>query len=133
MNPLRRIEQEVLVLGREWTRLELQKRLQAQCDALPPECPQSGQLLENTRWRPLELDTVSGKVQLPVRHGYQAQKEKWICPARVAWGLQPYERKTPELQARLAYTATVVGSYAEVETMATTWGTAVSDGCIHNR
>lgn len=38
MNPLRRIEQEVLALGREWTRLELQKRLQAQCDAMPMEC-----------------------------------------------------------------------------------------------
>lgn len=62
MNPLRRIEQEVLALGREWTRLELQKRLQEQCDELPMECPQTGQPLENTRWREMELDTVSGKV-----------------------------------------------------------------------
>ena len=48
-------------------------------------------------------------------------------------GLKPYERKSPELQARLAYTATVVGSYAEAEQMATTWGTPVSDGCIHRQ
>lgn len=82
---------------------------------LPPECPQSGQLLENTRCRPLELDTVSGKVQLRDHHGYQAQQEGWICPARVAWGLQPYERKTPELQARLSYTAAVVGSQLFLE------------------
>jgi len=27
MNPLQRIEQEVLVAGQEWTRLELQRRL----------------------------------------------------------------------------------------------------------
>ena len=133
MNPLRRIEQEVLALGREWTRLELQKRLQEHCDAMPMECAQTGQPLENTRWREMELDTVSGKVQLRARHGCQAQKKEWICPARVAWGLKPYERKTPELQARLAYTATVVGSYAEAETMATTWGTPVSDGCIHQQ
>jgi len=133
MNALRQIEQEVLALGREWTRLELQKRLQAQCDAMPVECAQTGQPLENTRWREMELDTVSGKVQLRARHGRQAQHKKWICPARVAWGLGPYERKTPELQARLAYTATVVGSYAEAETMAATWGTAVSDGCIHQQ
>jgi hypothetical protein len=135
MNPLRRIEQEVLALGREWTRLELQKRLQEQCDAMPMECAQTGQRLENTRWREMELDTVAGKVHLRARHGCQAQKKKrkWICPARVAWGLTPYERKTPELQARLAYTATVVGSYAEAETMATTWGTPVSDGCIHQQ
>lgn len=133
MNPLRRIEQEVLALGREWTRLELQKRLQEQCDAMPTECVQTGQPLENTRWREMELDTVSGKVQLRVRHGRQAQPKKWICPARVAWGLEPYERKTPELQARLTYTATAVGSYAEAETMAATWGTPVSDGCIHQQ
>ena len=51
MNPLRRIEQEVLALGREWTRLELKKRLQEQCDAMSTECMQTGQPLENTRWR----------------------------------------------------------------------------------
>ena len=133
MNALRRIEQEVLVLGREWTRLELEKRLQEQCDGMPRECGQTGQPLENTRWREMELDTVSGKVLLRVRHGRQAQHKKWICQARVAWGLKPYERKTPELQARLAYTATAVGSYAEAQVMADTWGTPVSDGCIHQQ
>src|ERR1700692_992280 len=122
MNPLRRIEQEVLALGREWARLELQKRLQEQCDAMPLECAQTGQPLKNTRWRKMELDTVSGKVELRARHGRQAQHKKWVCPARVAWGLSPYERKTPELQARLAYTATVVGSYVEAETMAAPLG-----------
>jgi hypothetical protein len=133
MNPLRRIEQEVLALGREWTRLELHKRLQEQCDEMPMECPQTGQTLENTRWREIQLDTVSGKVKLRARHGFLVQQKKWICPARVAWGLKPYERKTPELQARLAYTATAVGSYAEAETMAATWGTPVSDGGIHQQ
>jgi len=133
VNPLRRIEQEVLALGREWTRLELQKRLQEQCNAMPAQCPQTGQPLENTRWREMELDTVSGKVQLRARHGQEAQHKKWICPARAAWGLKPYERKTPELQARLTYTPTAVGSYAQAETMAATWGTPVSDGCIHQQ
>ena len=37
MNPLRRIEQEVLVAGQEWTRLELQRRLQEQCDGMAME------------------------------------------------------------------------------------------------
>jgi len=131
LNPLRQIEQEVLALGREWTRLELQKRLQAQCDAMPLFSTQADQPLDNTRWRPLELDTVVGKVALKARHGHCSAG--WFCPAREAWGLQPYERKTPELQARLAYTASVVGSYAEAETMATTWGTPVSDGSIHHQ
>ena len=133
MNPLRQIEQDVLVLGREWTRLELQKRLQKECDAMPMVCGQTGQPLENTRWREMKLDTVAGRVELRVHRGYDPEQGKWICPARAAWGLSPYKRKTPELQARLAYTATAVGSYAEAETMAQTWGTPVSDGCIHQQ
>lgn len=133
MNPLHRIEQEVLAQGREWTRLELEKRLQQECDAMAMECPQTGQPLKNTRWRPLTLDSVSGKVTLRVRHGRTDQQKRWIYPARAAWGLEPYERKTPELQARLAYTATAVGSYADAEKLATKWGTPVSDGAVHQQ
>jgi hypothetical protein len=131
MNRLQQIEQEVLALGREWTRALLQKRLQEECLTIEMISPRSGEELENTRWRSMGLDTVVGKVELKVHHGYCPEEKMWVCPTRVAWGLQPYERKTPELQARLAYTASVVGSYAEAETMATTWGTPISDGCIH--
>jgi hypothetical protein len=35
--------------------------------------------------------------------------------------------------ARLAYTATAVGSYADAEAMAGTWGTPVSDGCVFHQ
>lgn len=133
MNPLRQIEQEVLARGQEWTLLELQKRLQKECDAMPMVCEKTGRPLTNTRWRKMKLDTVTGRVELREHRGYDPEQRKWVSPARVAWGLKPYERKTPELQARLSYTATVVGSYAEAETMATTWGTPVSDGCIHQQ
>ncbi len=122
----------MLALGREWTPLELQKRLQERCDDMEMVSAQTGHPLDNTRWRPLELDTVVGKVKLKARHG-QCPGQEWICPVRDAWGLKRYERKTPELQARLAYTVTVVGSYAEAEMMAGTWGTPVSDGCIHQQ
>lgn len=131
MNRLQQIEQEVLALGREWTRVLLEKRLQEECLTIEMISPRTGEELENTRWRSMGLDTVVGKVDLKVHHGYCPAEEVWVCPTRLAWGLQPYERKTPELQARLAYTASVVGSYAEAETMATTWGTPISDGCIH--
>jgi hypothetical protein len=129
LNPLRQIEQEGLALGREWTRLPLQKRLQEQCDVVAMVSAQTGQPLNNTRGRPLELDTGVGKVELKARHGHGP--EGWICPAREAWGLKGYERKTPELPARLAYPASVVGSYAEAETLAATWGTPVRDGGLH--
>jgi hypothetical protein len=131
MNRLQQIEQEVLALGREWARALLEKRLQEECLTIEMISPRTGEELENTRWRSMGLDTVVGKVELKVHHGYCPEEEVWVCPTRLAWGLQPYERKTPELQARLAYTASVVGSYAEAETMATTWGTPISDGCIH--
>lgn len=97
------------------------------------ECAQTGQALENPRWRELNWDTVVGRVKLQARPGHALEQEQWICPARVAWGLKPCERKTPELQARLTYTATAVGSYAEAEKMATTWGTPVSDGGLHHQ
>jgi hypothetical protein len=131
MNQLQQIEQEVLALGREWTRALLEKRLQEECLAIEMVSPRTGEELENTRWRSMGLDSVVGKVELKVHHGSCPEQEVWVCPTRVAWGLKPYERKTPELQARLAYTASVVGSYAEAEKMATTWGTPISDGCIH--
>ena len=57
--------------------------------------------------------------------------ERWVCPAREAWGLEAYQRLSPELEARLTYTATEVGSYERAARMADTWGSPASDGCIH--
>jgi len=133
MNPLRQIEQEVLAQGREWTRLRLQEQLQAQSDTIPMVCPQSQEALAQTRWRKMTLGTVVGTVELQVRHGYSRPQGRWICPAREQWELKPYGRKSPELQARLTYTVTAVGSYAEAEKMAGIWGTKVSDGCIFDQ
>ena len=53
MNALRALEQAVLAEGREWTRRRLETQLQAQANALPAQCPQSGQPLVGTRWRSL--------------------------------------------------------------------------------
>lgn len=133
MNPLRQIEQEMLVRGREWTRSQLEQQLQEIANAMPTECAQSRRPLKQTRWRSLQLDTVAGVVNLRVRHGYSPAQARWVCPAREHWGLLPYGRKSPELQARLVYTATVVGSYEEAEAMAGTWGTPVSDGCVFHQ
>ncbi|HOB99865.1 MAG TPA: hypothetical protein PKM43_14135, partial [Verrucomicrobiota bacterium] len=130
MNRLQQIEQEVLRAGREWMRAQLEKRLQTECLAVEMVSAKTGEELENTRWRSMGLDTVVGKVKLKVHQGYDPE-EGWVCPTRQAWGLKPYARKTPELQARLAYSATVVGSYAEAQKMATIWGTPVSDTSIH--
>jgi hypothetical protein len=132
MNPLRQTEQAVLAEGREWTRRRLQAQLQHDANRLPALCPQTGQPLTNTRWRQLQLETVAGRVPLRVRHGWSVTLNRWVCPAREAWGLEAYQRASPELQARLAYTATEVASYERAARMAQTWGTPVSDTCIHS-
>lgn len=131
MNALRNLEQAVLAEGREWTRRRLEAQLQAASEALPTRCPQSGQPLANTRWRTIQLQTVVGVVQVRVRCGYARGPRRWVCPAREAWGLAAYQRLSPELEARLAYTATEVGSYERAARMASTWGSPASDGCIH--
>jgi len=131
MNPLRVLEQTVLAEGREWTRRRLETQLQAQPDALPARCPQSDQPLQDTRWRDLQLHTVVGGVRLRVRHGYSATLARRVCPARELWGLAAYQRLSPELEARLTYTAPEVGSYERAARMAVTWGSPASDGCLH--
>ena len=131
MNPLRQREQQVLAEGREWTRRRLEEQLQEDCLAMATVCPRSGEELKEVRWRDLQLETVSGTLHLKVRHGYSEELQSWICPARQWWGLPAYGRMSPELEARIAYRATEVGSYERAATMAQTWGSPVSDGCIH--
>lgn len=131
MNALREIEQAVLAEGREWTRRRLEEKLQQASAALETVCPASGRPLQETRWRDLQLHTVAGVVAVRVRHGYSAALGEWICPARAAWGLAAYQRVSPELEARVCYTATAVGSYEAAAAMAQRWGSPVSDDLIH--
>jgi len=131
VNRLRQLEQEALAQGREWTRRRLEQQLQADSDALPAVCPKSGEGLKDVRWRELQLITISGIVKLRVRHGYSPAMGQWVCPARQAWALKSYQRLSPELESRLAYTASETTSYEAAAQMAARWGSPVSDGCIH--
>lgn len=132
MNPLRELEQSVLAEGREWTRRELEKRLQEQACTMPALCPGSGEALSQSRWQDLQLATVSGVVRVRVRYGYSVALQRWVSPTREAWGLEAYQRVSPELQARLAYTATEAGSYERAARLAEVWGSPTSDDCIHH-
>ena len=131
MNRLRQLEQEALAEGREWTRRRLEKQLQDHSEALPAVCPKTGAGLKEVRWRDLQLMTLSGVVKLRVRQGYSPALGQWVCPARQVWGLKAYQRLSPELESRLAYTASETTSYEAAAQMATRWGCPVSDGCIH--
>lgn len=133
MNKLRQLEQEVLAEGREWTRRRFQKELQEIANTLPAVCQVTGEVLKDVRWRDLQLTTISGVVELRVRHGYSPALKQWVCPARQLWGLKSYQRLSPELESRLAYTASETTSYEAAAQMATRWGCPVSDGCVHQR
>ena len=132
MNRLQQIEKEILARGREWTRRELERRLQQECDEMAGGCAKTGRKLSQVRRRWIQLDSVVGVVKVRAPRGYEKQAGQWISPARQTWGLADYQRQTPELQARLTQTVTAVGSYQEAEKLATTWGTPVSDSCLHH-
>lgn len=131
MSTLRELEQHALAEGREWTRLRLEQVLQAESEAIPAVCPQSGRPLLDVEWRALKLRSVSGFLGLRVRYGYSVAMKQWITPARLAWGLDKYERLSPELTARLTHTVAEVGSYERTAAMSAAWGSPVSDGCLH--
>ena len=132
MNALREAEQAILAEGREWTRLRLEQQMQQQSDAMEALCPKTGRGLKDTRWRDMLLHTVSGIIHLRVRHGYSEALREWVCPARIAWGLEERQRVSPELQARVGYTSVETGSYERASAMAKCWGTEVSDDLIHH-
>lgn len=132
MNRLLEIEQQVLEQGREWTRQRLQDRLQKEAEKLESEYRKNGVILKETRFRPLELCTVSGRVKIDVCHGYCPEQKRWICPVRQIWSLEAYQRVSPELQSRLCYTATEVSSFETAAKMAYRWGCPCSDDMIHH-
>jgi hypothetical protein len=131
MNALRALEQEVLQEGREYTRRLLESRLQEQIDRMGAICPHSGLVLKEVSYRPLVLLTVVGKVRLKAAYGYSSSAGTWLTPARVAWGMAPGERTSPELQARMVETATACGSFEKAARTATLWGTPLSDDLVH--
>jgi len=53
-----------------------------------------------------------------VRYGWDRLQQQWLCPARIALGLEAYQQMTPELEDRLCYTATESGSYERAAKLA---------------
>jgi hypothetical protein len=131
MNALRALEQEVLQEGREYTRQLLEMRLQAQIERIGAVCPHSGLLLKEVSYRPLVLISVAGELRLKAAYGYSNAQGTWLTPARLAWGMAPGERTSPELQARMVETASACGSFEKAARTATLWGSPLSDDLVH--
>ena len=131
LSAIHRIEQETLAEGREWTRLKLQERLQAEADRLGPVSPHSGLKLKRAQRIRMLVRTVCGPVELRVWYGFCRLSQQPVCPVRVNWKMAAYQQLSPELEQRLCYTAVETGSFEKAARMAQTWGCGISDDAIH--
>jgi hypothetical protein len=77
------------------------------------------------------LRTVVGRVELEVWHGEDPTDKHWGCPIRERWGLGPHQQMSSVLEEKLAFTATLAGSYEAAAEVAGKWGCAVDDSVIH--
>lgn len=131
MNTLMSLELLALDQGREWTRKHLEKLAQDELNGWAMRCPQTGELLLYRKKQRLKLTTTAGVIVLKTTRGYSRAQGRWINPTRERWGLKPRQRVSPELQSKLAFTATVTGSYEKAAATATRWGTKLSDDTVH--
>jgi hypothetical protein len=79
----------------------------------------------------MSLGTVVGPVKLTVWQGKDPEDKHWGCPIREQWGLQPHQQMSPALAEKLAFTATLAGSYEAAAKVAGKWGCKVDDSVIH--
>ena len=128
---LLQIEQEVEAQAKEWQRQRLQQRLQAVADEQGAVCPETAEALQEARYQTVTLDTCAGTLTLRAHYGRHPQTRQWQHPIRRLWGLQPYQRLSPQLQDRVTYTATETDSYERAAKMATKWGTPLVASTFH--
>jgi hypothetical protein len=79
----------------------------------------------------MHLRTVVGVIELTVWQGQEGKDGPWGCPVKKSWRLRPHQQMTPALEEKLAFTATLAGSYEEASQIAARWGSPVDDSVIH--
>jgi hypothetical protein len=72
-----------------------------------------------------------GELEVDVWYGQDPSDQHWGCPLRERWGLETYQRMSPLLQEKLAFTVTATGTYAEAAAVARKWGCPVEDSTLH--
>jgi len=76
--------------------------------------------------------THAGEVTIEVPYGQDRQTGEWFSPVRIAWGLRPHQRLSPELEQRLCLTAAATFSYERAAEVVACWGgPPVDDSRIH--
>ncbi len=79
----------------------------------------------------MSLRSVVGRVRLEVWHGRDPADKHWGCPIRERWGLRAHQQMSPVLEEKLAFTATLTGSYEGAAQVAGKWGSEVDDSVVH--
>ncbi len=79
----------------------------------------------------MSLRTVVGVVKVVVWQGQDPTDKHWGCPMRERWGLKAHQQSSPALEERVAFTATLAGSYEAAAQLAGKWGCPVDDSVIH--
>ena len=78
----------------------------------------------------MHLRTAFGAVELAVWRGKNPVNRSWGIPIRQRWGLTPHQQLSPALEDKLAYFATVTGSYEAAAKLAAKVGYPVEDSTI---
>jgi hypothetical protein len=79
----------------------------------------------------MSLRSVVGRIRLEVWHGQDPADKRWGCPIRERWGLRAHQQMSPALEEKLAFTATLTGSYEAAAQVAGKWGSEVDDSVVH--
>ena len=66
-------------------------------------------------------------------YGQDPTTQKWFSPQQRAWGLQPHQKVTPGLAAKLCFTALATTSYESAAAVAAQWGVTVTDSLMHQQ
>ncbi len=74
--------------------------------------------------------TAFGRLRGAVRAWQNYSDQSWGCPMRQRWGLSAHQQLSPALEDRLAYFATVTGSYEAAAKLAAKVGCPVEDSTI---
>src|SRR5436309_2837125 len=93
--------------------------------------PLSSRKARHRRKQSMSLRSVVGPVRLEVWHGQDSEDKHWGCPIRERWGLRAHQQMSPVLEEKLAFTATLTGSYEAAAQVAGKWGSEADDSVVH--
>ena len=78
----------------------------------------------------MRLRTALGVVALNVWRGKNPADGRWGIPIRQRWGLSPHQELSPALEDKLAYFATVAGTYESAARLARKLGIPIEDSTV---